>query len=952
MKKVACCSAILVSCVFLSSALGQPVQPSNPNPQIMPAPQPQPVPQVQRQGLQPRKVKPIRELPQNDQMEQARQLLRSQNYQDAYSILMNLAQQGHAEAMFFLALMYDRGNGVQQDVRESVRWYTRSSLGGWSDSMFNLGQKYHKGEGVEADQVKAADLFFLVATTGDPDGQWVFGVFVAEGTGRPKDLIEGCAWLLMAASQGHEKAKKELQTYRQQLTDQQRSDAEAVADTLSELVRTDGFAPEKMPEVPVPAFMAGDEDVPAPTNQGPTQNQAADGQEQEVIARVDLNGRITPTGDLMGRGIFTFDPQVYATIKGVVQDPVYFLRELSSNRADTELAPDAAAAYDDAGSAVVLDVHMLGVVHNRGNGRWEWQAEDQELVETTTNDNGETVAAFLYKSSPEEAVKFEGRASYTLPPGAANVAFDKGKKLLSYSLAYKDTAGKGRLDIDFKARDRIMSCLYKVYGMETDFPAQWVAKARVTNVGTGRITDLRLRYRVEGYSEWSIWQKYPEVLPGQTVVGVYKPVLDRSIASLTSTTPANVLVEWRYVDSDGQRQDDSDGKRVSILGRHEFIFSNYTKEESMGSWYDLFSNSEMIAAWVTRDDPAVKQFAAMANKAAGGKGAPYSDEAAYAVLKACYELWQGNDFTYQGPVGLLDPTLSFDNTIVQNIKFPRDVIRDKSGTCIELAALYCSMAHSVGLKPYMVLIPGHAFALIRLPSGNLLPVETTGVGGGKTHGSTPFDGVVQSAGDTYKKAAAEGRVIEIDIEDCWTRGVSSPEMEVLPADILQRWNIVTVASAPAPHTAPGPTQPTQPRQPNQPLPQPMPQPQPQPQAQWSPVGLWAGTATSDYPSLSYPMQIQVAMGQNGQFTAQWYGEAMVSDMYGQQMFYKITEIFVGQMQGNQLVMQGQSKTIVVNGMPQQAPTDSMTVRLEGAELVGDVSVATGGRCIWRARRQQ
>jgi len=157
MKKVACCSAIVVSCVFLSSALGQPVQPSNPNQQVMPVPQSQPVPQVQRQGLQPRKVKPIRELPQNDQMEQARQLLRNQNYQNAYPILMNLAQQGHAEAMFFLALMYDRGNGVQQDARESVRWYTRSALGGWSDSMFNLGQKYHKGEGVEADQVKAAD---------------------------------------------------------------------------------------------------------------------------------------------------------------------------------------------------------------------------------------------------------------------------------------------------------------------------------------------------------------------------------------------------------------------------------------------------------------------------------------------------------------------------------------------------------------------------------------------------------------------------------------------------------------------------------------------------------------------------------------------------------------------------------------------------------------------------
>ena len=101
----------------------------------------------------------------------------------------------------------------------------------------------------------------------------------------------------------------------------------------------------------------------------------------------------------------------------------------------------------------------------------------------------------------------------------------------------------------------------------------------------------------------------------------------------------------------------------------------------------------------------------------------------------------------------------FDNTIVQSIKFPRDVIRDKSGTCIELAALYCSMAHSVGLKPYMVLIPGHAFSLIRLPSGNLLPVETTGVGGGLRHGSAPFDKVVTAAAETYKKAAAEGRQI-------------------------------------------------------------------------------------------------------------------------------------------------------------------------------------------------
>jgi Sel1 repeat len=939
MKKVAFLSAVLTLCVCLSQAVGQPVQPNqpnNPNQPVMAVPQPQPAPQAQRQGEQPRKVKPVRRLPRNAQMEQARKLLGNKDYQNAHSVLMNLAQQGHAEAMFFLALMHERGNGVAQNPQEAIRWYTRSALGGWSDSMFNLGQRFYKGEAVQPDLAKAADLFFLVATTGDPDGQWAFGVLIAAGEGRPKDLIEGCGWLLLAANQGHEGAKKELQTFRQQMTAEQMGDAEAVAQTLDEMVKNDGFALEKMPAVPVPAFMADDKDGPNNENQ----NRQQTAEEEELIARVDMKGRVSATGDLAGRAIFTFDPQVYATIKGVVKDPVYFLRELSSSRADTELASDASAAYDDANSSVILDVHLLAVVRNRGNGRWEWLAEDQEFVQAATNDDGETVLTFVYKSAPSDEVKFEGNAVYTLPAGATDVAFDKGKNLVTYSLAHQDAGGKGRLDFRFDARDQIMSCLYKVYGLETDFPAQWVAKARVKNTGTGVITNLRLRYRVGGYSEWSMWQKFPEVLPGQTVVGVYKPVLEKNIAELTSTTPANVLVEWRYTDSDGKVQEDSDGERISILGRHEYVFSNYTREESMGNWYDASSNSAMIAAWVTRDDPVVKQFAAMANKAAGGKGAPYSDEAAYAVLKACYELWQDNDFTYQGPVGLSDPTLSFDNTIVQNMKFPRDVIRDKSGTCIELAALYCSMAHSVGLKPYIVLIPGHAFALIRLPSGNLLPVETTGVGGGKTHGSTPFDGVVQSAGETYKKAAAEGRVLEIDIEDCWTRGVSSPELAALPADILQRWNIVVVARRPSPRPAPGPVNPN-----------PGPTPQPQPQPQSSPVGSWKGTATNQYPQLTYPMHVQMAMGQGGQFTANWYGEATMTDMYGRQVVYKITEVFVGSIQGDRLVMQGQSKTIVANGMQQQAPTDSMTVRLEGAELVGDVTLATGGRTTWRARRQ-
>lgn len=930
LKSIVLCVSVLI--VSLAQAQGPPTQPNNPNRQVVPTSQTQ-TPQPEETALQSRRVKPIRQLPTNAQMEQAREFLSNGDYPNALPVLMNLAKAGHVEAQFFLGLMYERGNGVQANATESVRWYTQSALGGWSDSMFNLGQKYYKGQGVPTDNAKAADLFFLVATTGDPDGQWAFGVLVSEGQGRQQDTIEGYAWLLLAANQGHEEAQKELQQRSQQMTQAQIGDAQAVAQAFDELVKNDKFALEKMPPVPV-------SEIPAA---GPNDSQTSQSppQEEEPVAQVTMPCTITRTGDMIGQVTFKFAPQVYNVLKGVISDPMYFLRELTSNRADTELAPDAKAMYDDAANSVVLDLHLLGVVSNRGNGHWQWEPEDLEYVDTETNTDGRTVMKFLYKSSPSDDVKLEGNAICTFPAGTTEVSYDAQRNRVTYTLSPPKNTGKGRLDIRFDARDQIMSCLYKVYGLETEFAAQWVAKTCIENVGSGVISDLRLRYRVAGYSEWSMWQKYPEVLPGQTVVSVYKPVLDKKISELTSTTPANVMVEWRFNDSKGEREEDSDGERISILGRHEFVFSNLTKEESMGSWYDAFSNSFMISAWVARDDPVVKQFAAMANKAAGGQGAPYSDEAAYAVLKSCYELWLANDFTYQGPVGISDQTLSFDNTIVQNIKFPRDVIRDKSGTCIELAALYCSMAHSVGLKPYMVLIPGHAFSLIRLPSGNLLPVENTGIGGGKRGGAAPFDKVVASATETYKKAAEEGRVLEIDVEDCWARGVSSPELERLPADILDRWKIVINTTSPNSglSSIPGPTSPTSTSGPG-------------PSSFPSPVGHWTGTVTIPYPQMSYPMQVQFSMGQTGQITASWNGQATVADVYGRQSIYNIKEIFVGQVQGNALIMQGQNKTITANGMVQQAPTDNMTVRYEGTQLVGQVNLAEGGIATWRATKSQ
>ena len=74
-----------------------------------------------------------------------------------------------------------------------------------------------------------------------------------------------------------------------------------------------------------------------------------------------------------------------------------------------------------------------------------------------------------------------------------------------------------------------------------------------------------------------------------------------------------VRLEWRWEDSSGKVHEDDDSKRLTLLGVNEYVFSNLGKAES-DTWQDAFNNAPLLAAWVSRNDPVVKQFAAMANK--------------------------------------------------------------------------------------------------------------------------------------------------------------------------------------------------------------------------------------------------------------------------------------------------------------------------------------------------
>ena len=62
--------------------------------------------------------------------------------------------------------MYEDGQGVPQDYKQAVKWYTKAAEQGDADAQSNLGVMYANGQGVPQDNVSAHMWFNLAAANG------------------------------------------------------------------------------------------------------------------------------------------------------------------------------------------------------------------------------------------------------------------------------------------------------------------------------------------------------------------------------------------------------------------------------------------------------------------------------------------------------------------------------------------------------------------------------------------------------------------------------------------------------------------------------------------------------------------------------------------------------------------------------------------------------------------
>jgi len=153
----------------------------------------------------------------------------SQDPKEAMRLFQLAAAQGDARACFFIGNLYSSGLGVTLDVPEALRWYVKAAELGLAEAQYNVGVMYAKAKGVPQDYEKAFQWFSKGAEQGDIGSLYFVGSMQIEGHGTPKNHVAACAYLMLAAQEGYERAKAELLFLRAKMSAEEVTQAEALA---------------------------------------------------------------------------------------------------------------------------------------------------------------------------------------------------------------------------------------------------------------------------------------------------------------------------------------------------------------------------------------------------------------------------------------------------------------------------------------------------------------------------------------------------------------------------------------------------------------------------------------------------------------------------------------------------------------------------------------------------
>ena len=188
-------------------------------------------------------------------------------------------------------------------------------------------------------------------------------------------------------------------------------------------------------------------------------------------------------------------------------------------------------------------------------------------------------------------------------------------------------------------------------------------------------------------------------------------------------------------------------------------------------WGEDFQYARFIASWVTPHDPLVESLLARARQYTPDRRLPgYEDwktpsrqeMETYSEARAIFIALQRSRLSYVKS----SLTLGEHARWSERVRLPRVSLSNGSANCIDAAVLYASLFENLGMDAEVVLVPGHAYAGVRLAatSGNFLLIDAA------LTGRSTFEAAVASA-ERGMSRLRPSSVIEIKIPQARAEGI-------------------------------------------------------------------------------------------------------------------------------------------------------------------------------------
>ena len=135
-------------------------------------------------------------------------------------------------------------------------------------------------------------------------------------------------------------------------------------------------------------------------------------------------------------------------------------------------------------------------------------------------------------------------------------------------------------------------------------------------------------------------------------------------------------------------------------------------------WGKKFANAQLLARWVTPHDERVLQLVARAERLVpGGRLRGYNpapgtrlEDQVRTQARAVFQAMRHSGISYVSSI------YTFGNFPgeSQRIRLPRETLELSNANCIDVSVAFASAVENLGMKPVIVIVPGHAFTGVRL----------------------------------------------------------------------------------------------------------------------------------------------------------------------------------------------------------------------------------------------